>query len=91
MSHSSRYIGGGLGWPDARPYDKYKESWCGIKKLGIYMVQLAMHNLFLIYEAGASGVLLSWDLNLSPQASISFVYQILKSYPPNVIGRYFYS
>lgn len=44
-------------WPDARPYDKHRGSWHHIK-LGIYMVQLAMHNLLLIYKAEASGPLL---------------------------------
>lgn len=44
-------------WPDAAPYDKHQGPWHPIK-LGIYMVQLAMHNRLLIYKAGASGSLL---------------------------------
>jgi len=53
-------------WPDARPYDKHRGSWHHIK-LGIYVVQLAMHNLLLIYKAGASGpLLLLYQLFLSP-------------------------
>lgn len=53
-------------WPDARPYDKHWGSWHHIK-LGIYMVQLAMHNLLLIYKAEASGpLLLLYQLFQSP-------------------------
>lgn len=59
------------GWPSARPYHKHWGSWHHIK-LGIYMVQLAMHNILLIYKIGASAPLLLLH-QLFPRTVLEFL------------------